>query len=247
MTEAGQIENACADAWPALTERRLGGWRLRAAGGFTGRANSALAVGDPGTGLASALETVCDFAHAQRIDPVVQTIKDGPLEPALREHDWRPYAEYAGGHEVAVLLGGIDSTTRDPRVRVLDAPTPGWWRLTVGGTEPTEAQRRVLTSGPAVGFGVAEVDGGTAGSVRGAVADGLLLVARLAVDPAFRRRGLATALMSGIGEWGAAQGATRCVLQVSVGNSGALDLYAGLGFREHHRYRYWVPWKDRAS
>ena len=43
-----RLENVCADAWPARVDRPLGAWRLRAAGGFTGRANAALAVGDPG-------------------------------------------------------------------------------------------------------------------------------------------------------------------------------------------------------
>ncbi|TKG64299.1 GNAT family N-acetyltransferase [Prauserella endophytica] len=244
--DAEQIERACADAWPAQIERPLGQWRLRAAGGFTGRANSALAIGDPGTTMGDALRSVCDFAHAHGIDPVVQAIQDGPVERQLPERGWRPYDEYANGNQVSVLLGEVTEGS-DDRVRVLDAPTPGWWRLTADTTEPTDAQRHVLTGGPLVGYGVAEVDGHTAGAVRGAVAGDVLLVARLAVDPGYRRQGLATALMAGIGGWAVAHGATRCVLQVSVGNTGALALYEGLGFREHHRYRYWVPWKDRAS
>lgn len=47
-------------------------------------------------------------------------------------------------------------------------------------------------------------------------------------------------------DWAGTHGADRCVLQVSVTNDRALALYAGLGFREHHRYRYWVPCEDRA-
>ncbi|MER6796891.1 GNAT family N-acetyltransferase, partial [Amycolatopsis mediterranei] len=63
----------------------------------------------------------------------------------------------------------------------------------------------------------------------------------LAVSPAFRRRGLASALMGAVQTWGAEHGAHRTVLQVAEGNSGALALYAGLGYAPHHRYRYWVP------
>jgi len=42
-----RLERICADAWPPVVQRPLGQWWLRAAGGFTGRANSALVVGDP--------------------------------------------------------------------------------------------------------------------------------------------------------------------------------------------------------
>ena len=80
-----------------------------------------------------------------------------------------------------------------------------------------------------------------AGAVRGALVDGWLHVGRLAVHPGFRRSGLASALMGAVQTWGVEHGAGRAVLQVAEGNSGALALYAGLGYAPHHRYRYWVP------
>jgi len=52
------LEAAAALGWRAPEEARLGGWLLRAAGGFTGRANSALATGDPGLSLAAAAGAV---------------------------------------------------------------------------------------------------------------------------------------------------------------------------------------------
>ncbi|PXY32408.1 GNAT family N-acetyltransferase [Prauserella muralis] len=258
MDPAEEIEQACADAWPAQTEQPLGGWRLRAsvdtvarsasvAGGggrrvgFTGRANSVLAVGDPGVPVAEALTRACEFAHAHGVPPMVQAVKDGRVERELAGQGWRPYVEYENGHEVAVLLGAVPAGPAPEKTAVLGAPTAGWWELAVGRPEPAPAERHVLTSGAKVGFGVAELDGVTAGGVRGSVVGETLLVARLAVRPGYRRRGLATALMAAIGDWGRRRGATRCVLQVSVGNTGALALYAGLGFTEHHRYRYWVP------
>ena len=41
------LERAAALHWQARETEPLGEWRLRAAAGFTGRANSALPVGDP--------------------------------------------------------------------------------------------------------------------------------------------------------------------------------------------------------
>ena len=125
-------------------------------------------------------------------------------------------------------------------VKVRDEPTPAWWELTLGPGEDTAAARSVLTGGK-VGYGVATLDGATAGVVRGALVDGWLHVGRLEVSPAFRRRGLASALMGALHAWGAEHGADQAVLQVAEGNSGALALYAGLGYAPHHRYRYWVP------
>ncbi|MBO0869445.1 MAG: GNAT family N-acetyltransferase, partial [Micromonosporaceae bacterium] len=56
--EIAELELAADRAWPAPETERLGGWLLRAADGFTGRANSALPIGDPGCPLAAALDAV---------------------------------------------------------------------------------------------------------------------------------------------------------------------------------------------
>ncbi len=46
--EIVELEEAAALGWPALETERLGDWLLRAAEGWTRRANSALVLGDPG-------------------------------------------------------------------------------------------------------------------------------------------------------------------------------------------------------
>ncbi len=51
------LERRAALGWRAPEEERLGDWLLRAADGFTGRANSALANGDPGRPLDRAART----------------------------------------------------------------------------------------------------------------------------------------------------------------------------------------------
>ncbi|KAA9158888.1 GNAT family N-acetyltransferase [Amycolatopsis acidicola] len=236
------LETACADAWRAPVEDKVGDWRLRAAGGFTGRANSALAIGDPGVPVAEALDRVCEFAHLHGLPPVVQTVFDSKTERAVEEAGWVPNASHAAGHLVSVLVGPLGAGS--DRAEILTSPTESWWELAADTTEPSPAQRHVLTTGE-IGYGVAEI---TAGAVRAAVVGDLLHISRLAVRPEHRRRGLASALMAACGPWAAARGATRCVLQVATGNEAALALYEGLGFVEHHRYRYWVrPCEDRSS
>ena len=245
------LEHRCADAWPAVAEERIGQWRRRAAGGFTGRANSTLPLGDPGVPVAAALRGSVTFAERHGIAPRAQVVVGSAAERGLADAGWVLDDGYPGGPEVAVLTGpvaglaatsGLDLVTS---VAVHDAPPPGWWRFTVDADEPTPAQRRVLTGAEVVGFGAA-VRGGAdgpevVGGVRGAVVADLLHVARLAVRPDLRGRGLARALLAELAHWAAERGATRCALQVSVRNEPALRLYRSLGCVEHHRYRYWIP------
>lgn len=268
------LELLCADAWPAVTDEKLGDWRLRAAadrvlvhrareggqvrasGGtpvgdgagnpgraapFTGRANSALAFGDPGRPVTEALKKVCEFAHSHRIPPVVQAIEGSEREREIAASGWAPHVRHPAGHVVSVLTGPLKGEAPEiSKVSVCPCASPSWWELTVGTTRPSPAQRHVLSTGE-VGFGTADADEVTAGAVRAAVAGDILLVARLAVRPRYRRHGLAKALMAACGAWAAQRGAKACVLQVAVGNAPALALYRALGFEEHHRYRYWVP------
>ncbi|SEF36035.1 Acetyltransferase (GNAT) family protein [Amycolatopsis pretoriensis] len=250
MNAREALEVVCSRAWPPLVEEPLKDWRLRWAGGFTGRANSALAVGDPGRPIPDALRAVCDFAHDRGIQPMVQVIRDSPNERAVVAEGWFQATRHHRGHEVTVLTvdnlsfhvkappPGVDN--RHFHVKVADEPTADWWELTLGPGEDIPAARSVLTGGK-VGYGVATLDGVVAGVVRGALVDGWLHVGRLEVDPAFRRRGLAKTLMGALHTWGAEHGADHAVLQVAEGNAGALALYAGLGYAPHHRYRYWVP------
>jgi GNAT superfamily N-acetyltransferase len=234
------LEVRCSRAWPPLAEEPLGDWVLRWADGFTGRANSALAVGDPGRPVPEALRAVCDFAHDRGITPMVQVLRDTPNEHAIAAEGWIEAKGHRRGHEVVVLTAPLTAAPAVDGVTVSDQPVAGWWELTLGPGEDSPAARSVLTGGK-VGYGVATLDGVTAGVVRGALVDGWLHVGRLEVAPAFRRRGLASALMGAVGTWGVEQGAGRAVLQVAEGNSSALALYAGLGYVPHHRYRYWVP------
>ncbi|HEX6343483.1 GNAT family N-acetyltransferase [Umezawaea sp.] len=242
MDPVFEVELRCADAWPAQVEERLGDWRLRAAGGFTGRANSTLTSGDPGVPVPEALHRAVVFAKANGIGPTAHVVSDSRHEDAVRSAGWVVDEGHPGGAESGVLVGSLAGFrgAEVAGVSVSDVPVPGWWELVASGT-PTDAQRHVLASGTGTGFGVVERDGEVVAAVRGAVVGDLLHIARLAVRPSHRRRGLARGLLVGLAAWGAERGAVRCALQVAAHNTAAWELYESLGCVEHHRYRYWVP------
>ncbi|HVL86117.1 MAG TPA: hypothetical protein VM367_17775, partial [Pseudonocardia sp.] len=108
LAAVARLEALCAEAWPAPVDEPLGAWRLRAAGGFTGRANSALALGDPGLPLPAALEAVRRFAAAHGIAPRVQVPVGSPWDRAVTAQGWVLDAGHDAGAVVAVLVAELD-------------------------------------------------------------------------------------------------------------------------------------------
>ncbi|MFI9816948.1 GNAT family N-acetyltransferase [Saccharothrix variisporea] len=242
MDSVTELEQRCADAWPALVDEPLGQWRLRAADGFTGRANSALTTGDPGVPVAEALDRVITFAAAHGIKPAAHVVVGSGSEAGVEAAGWRVDHDHPGGASSYVLTGVLSefACPKSEGVAVQASPSPEWWNLTAQDN-PTAAQRHVLGSGDVVGFGEVRRGGEVVAAVRGAVVGDLLHIARLAVAAPARRSGLARALMGALAAWGLERGATRCALQVAEHNEPALRLYASLGCTEHHRYQYWIP------
>jgi ribosomal protein S18 acetylase RimI-like enzyme len=264
-----RLENLCADAWPARIDRPLGAWRLRAAGGFTGRANAALAVGDPGIPVPDALDAVRAFAAKHGVPPRVHVPTGSPWDRAVAAAGWTLDAAHEAGAEVAVLVADVerlaaapartatdhtalrshDAATRPPEqhygsevrnVVLADRPDDAWWALALD-REPTPDERWVLDPGPARGPRTAFGLVPGAGVIRAAVVGDHLHLSRLAVVPAARRAGVGTRLTAAAAAWGRERGARWAVLQVALHNTAARGLYDALGATEHHRYRYLVP------
>jgi N-acetylglutamate synthase len=238
-----RLEGLCADAWPALVERPLGEWRLRAASGYTGRANAALAIGDPGLPVAAALDEVRRFAREHAVPARVQVPVGSPWDRAVAAEGWVLNVGHAKGAEVSVLVAPLAELAPPSglRIELPTRPPDDWWPLAVGGP-PTPAQERVLAGAPGTAFGtLRDPDGGVLGQVRATVVDDHVHISMLEVVPAGRRRGHATALLAAAGVWGREHGARWAVLQVALQNDGARSLYDRLGYVEHHRYRYLVP------
>lgn len=242
LAAVAALETLCADAWPALVDEQLGAWRLRAADGFTGRANAALAIGDPGMPVPAALDAVRAFAARAGIGPRVQAPIDSPWDRAVQRAGWVLDVAHAAGSESAVMVADLDVLAAQPvplPVELPLRPSDDWF-----GSPPSSAARHVLDPGgtPTTAFAlVRDPDAGVVGRMRACVVADHLHVSVLEVEPAARGRGLGTGLMAAAATWGREQGARWAVLQVALHNTRARALYTRLGMVTHHQYRYLVP------
>ncbi len=92
---------------------------------------------------------------------------------------------------------------------------------------------------------VADEDGAVVGYAITLRSDDVADLQRIAVRPAQRRRGLAARLLEELLDTAGAEGATRCLLEVSATNTGALAFYTGAGFVEiDRRRRYYRDGSD---
>ncbi|MEU5782875.1 GNAT family N-acetyltransferase [Micromonospora lupini] len=242
------LERAADEAWPAPTRGRLGDWLLRSAEGWTGRANSALPIGDPDRPLPAAVDAV-ERWYADRGQPAMINTPlplAAPVGAELDERGWGsrpptlvqiaplPLATPAPGVPRAGAGGAAAAV-----VEVATAPSDEWLAVAAGrkGGLP-DAARHVLTAVGQVRFAHAYVDGTLVAIGRGTVTGqgrwlGLSLIEVL---PPLRRQGLARRVIDTLAEWGASAGATHAFLQVEQHNAAAVALYRTHGFTTHHTY-----------
>ncbi|MEW2591721.1 GNAT family N-acetyltransferase [Micromonospora aurantiaca] len=238
------LELAADEAWPAPVRGRLGDWRLRWADGWTGRANSALPVGDPDRPLPAALDAVQRW-YAERGGPALVNTPLPLAAPVGAELDARGWTSRPPVLVQTVPLRTLTAAPPPadaagvPPVTLADAPADDWLAIAAGrkGGLP-DAARQVLTGTPRVRFAELREDGRLLAVGRGTVTGGgrWLGVSLLETVPQARRRGLAAAVVRALAGWGAAEGATHAFLQVEQSNTGAVALYRGLGFTTHHTY-----------
>jgi [ribosomal protein S18]-alanine N-acetyltransferase len=98
-------------------------------------------------------------------------------------------------------------------------------------------EQGLAASLPTVSYLVAEVDGVVVGHAVASAAGDDAELQRIAVDPAYRRRGLASALLAAVERTVEADGAERLLLEVREDNATAAAFYESRGFAEVGRRR----------
>jgi N-acetylglutamate synthase len=234
------LERAAARHWQAPDIQPLGDWLLRAAEGFTGRANSALPLGDPDLPLAEAVTAVEDWYRRRDLRPMIvlpQGAAPEPLEDLLAERAWVPRSGPA--FVMTADIAGIPASSTD----VDFAPEPGAAFLGLyryRGQDLPPIARTLMMSAPWQAFGTIARDGRTVACGRISVAGDLGVMTAVEVDPSSRRQGLGAAITAGLAAAAAAKGARTILLQVETTNAAARALYLRCGFRDSHTYRYMI-------
>ncbi|MET9158663.1 GNAT family N-acetyltransferase [Streptomyces parvulus] len=243
-----ELARVAARAWPPVEEERLGEWRLRAAGGFTRRANSVLPLGDPGLPLDDALSAVRRWYGARGLPAYVQaaTGAEGTEERLCAELERRGWVREVSAEVWTGALAPVADLAEGAGV-VLSRDADEAWLARYQRKGVSDVALRVLGGGPSVWF--ATVPGADAPAAIGrCVVDGRWAsFAAVEVDPAQRRRGLATAVMAALAGRALEEGASAAWLQVETDNAGARALYAGMGFAAHHAYHHYREPSDAAT
>jgi GNAT superfamily N-acetyltransferase len=238
LIEPLELEEIAAAGWPAAETEWLGRWLLRAAEGWTGRANSVLPLGDPGLHVDQAIGRVREWYAARRLPARFQVPSPGAdeVDAALEAAGFTAYSP------TLVQTASLAAFSAQPRVEVaLDAtPSPEWLAAYHyrGGDSLPPVALPILTGAKLPVFASVVEAGQTVAVARAVVDSDWLGVTAVDVAPTHRRRGLATDVMRALATWGARNGARQSYLQVAAENEPAQALYERLGFRTHHRYHY---------
>ncbi|WP_245603759.1 GNAT family N-acetyltransferase [Intrasporangium oryzae] len=251
---ADDLEKLMAKGWEPVERGGLGDWILRAAAGFTGRANSVLPVGDASLPLDKAID-FCERWYAERDLPTIFQVHGEPgfdvtsvpVGDALLERGYLAGGGRDDWDRVLVMTGAsaaVPPLTIESAPVVADAALSPEWLLAFGEQRPIVpgATEAVLTGS----------DGQLFLSIRDEESGRIVALARMAihvgwagifgvwVHPEHRRRGLATTLVSAIAMVARENAMPAIYLQVSADNAPGVDFWRSLGFDVHHEYTYLV-------
>jgi len=231
------LERAAALAMPAVVVEPLGQWQLRAAEGFTGRANSVLPLGSPGVPLPEALSRVVDFYAARALTPQIDVPLPlcRPLARHLSDAGWSPVCRVLV--QVLDLPELVAVTPPGDAFTLSREPSPEALKMINNrrGSLPPAAHH-VLTAVDKLAFAEYREGGDLLAIARGTVTERWLGLTFVETAVEARRRGLARDAIGALARWASHSGGERAFLQVQDDNHAALALYASLGFTTSHCY-----------
>lgn len=240
MLDIVALEDVTSRAWPARVRERIGGWRLNAAGGRTGRANTCWALEAPDRDPAAAIAAVEAWYDRQGQAPKFKTT-DGATAPAELPALLTARG-YRASTETLVMLGPVGGQSEAVITAEPDAPFQAvlfeaLYKDPADAEERLETVRRIA---PPVFFARLDLDGAPAAVGACAVEGQWAGISLMRTVERARRQGLARRIVGGLLEQARLAGAMRGYLQVEAENTGAVALYQSCGFEEAYRYRYWA-------
>jgi ribosomal protein S18 acetylase RimI-like enzyme len=236
------IEPIADRGWPAAEIAELGGWRLHASAGQSGRINTCWALEPPDRAVDAAIAAAEAWYEARSLAPKFKIVEadEGALDliARLRRRGYRSNTPTLT--MVGPLKGELDpdatvsAHTCNGFARVFADPSFGHEadaaeRLAALGRIPLPRGFALIRrEGEPAAVGACAVDGEWAG------------IMGMRTAPVFRRQGLARRLFRTLTAFAASAGALQGYLQVDQDNASAIALYEAEGFESGYLYRYWA-------
>lgn len=235
------LENLAFRTWLPAEIGLAGGWALGATGGFTRRANSAQALGDPGIPRTEIGEALEGWYRRRHLAPCAKISPATPewVDPMLKERGWKLVSP------ASVMTLSLTQTTMDAGrypVSTFAMPPSRWLYLSTDWEDydpasldshqgilqriPTPGFLTLHDKGEAVAVGICALEGSDA------------YLYGIVVDPRHRRKGMGRAMTQALLNFARSKNAHRALLQVLHANLAARKLYESLGFQEAYRYHY---------
>ncbi|MES2205520.1 MAG: GNAT family N-acetyltransferase [Pseudomonadota bacterium] len=261
MISMHALEEAAFSAWPALEEQRYQAWCLRAADGYTKRANSANAISTIDELSSTDIDYIEAFYLKRGVTPVFRLASfctTARTDNALIDRGYHftdlswvmtaPILPTASIHSTspAYLLNQKNYTPdHKPREAIINLmPDAGTWleafqhiskKLTA--EQHTHLQMLLAIQTPCA-FAVIFLGGEPVCCGIAVLNDHYCGLFDIVTHPYFCRRGYATQLCNYLMNWGAQHDANTAFLQVTTANHSAIHLYENLGFRRYYQYWY---------
>ena len=233
-------------AWPASSVQYDGSWQVRLTAGHPSKRLNSIVPLDP----SDHRDVEIRLEKAQRKfeaygRPMV--VRETPLAPPvlmtlLRDSRWEAFEEtivMTCDLVDVVLPDTLDHLPTHDVGRYVDAS------LLVDRSDPAlKPALAEVVSGIKPPSGLFVIEDPEAGAVATTLCvqdNDLAGLMSVSVAPEYRRKGFGIEIVASALRWARARSARTAWLQVSADNLPALNLYAGIGFCEAYRYRYWRP------
>lgn len=241
MSDPKVIEPIAARGWPAAECADMGGWRLYASRGCSGRINTCWQHGVPDRPTIEAIEAVEAWYAARGFPPRFKIVETDPAGVALAELlARRGYRS----HTPTLTMTGLLQGEPDPQIRVDSEIGEAFCRVFGDGAfgdgqdagERLEALARIPKPR---GYALAEIDGAPAAVGTCAIEGDWAGILGMRTLADFRRLGLGRRVFRALAAHALAAGASQGYLQVDADNARAIALYESEGYASGYLYRYW--------
>ncbi|MCA3261392.1 MAG: GNAT family N-acetyltransferase [Telmatospirillum sp.] len=229
-------------AWPALETFAVDGWALRAANGYTKRANSANAIAPARASVDLQIARIEAHYRARTLPTIfrLSPLADPAIDRALEARG------YAHIDPSLVMIARPGRHRHDPQAVDAADPWTGWFDAFVAATEAAPATAAKLTAllrcvaPPALFVRMPDAEKRPAAFAMAVAEDGYVGIFEVLSAAHARRQGFGHRTVAHAMAWGFARDAHTAYLQVAADNAPAIALYAALGFVPLYGYHYRV-------